>query len=194
MSSSEKPQKQGLHWLFQIFCCRIYHPVVRIDDTVYQQKQDLQADGQLSQYDLSNKISICFVHTELHELKSPHVLLKISCSTITYWVIRILVGNIGYYHLILGNIVQQPSYRHACSQGFIQCCRKLPNITLNFKFFSMLLNVCYDTIFPTLLNNLNVGETTPTVRSTQRMGESGNFAHRAALLRPFMDLYWKSFG
>ena len=45
---------------------------------------------------------------------------------------------------------------------------------------------------------MNDAEIIPTVKSTQWMGESGplsgNIANRIALLKPFMDLYWISFG
>ena len=45
-------------------------------------------------------------------------------------------------------------------------------------------------ILPNMQWKINIGEKIPTVRSTQRMGESGNIASPAALLNFFMDLYW----
>ena len=53
----------------------------------------------------------------------------ISCSIITYSVISVSIRNIRSYQVILGNIVLNPSYRHACSQGLLQYYPILPNIT-----------------------------------------------------------------
>ena len=47
--ASERTQIQGLSLLFQTLCCLVHYLAVQIDHTAFQQKQDLQSDGKLTQ-------------------------------------------------------------------------------------------------------------------------------------------------